>query len=68
MFSIQVLNLLDLTHKSTLERLEALLYKLKWSQFSGVQMLLLKVPLTQYLSFFVEKILSEKLCTVQFWN
>lgn len=42
-FSFQVLNLIDLTHKSTLERLESLLHKLKWPQFSGVQMLLLKV-------------------------
>ena len=39
----QVLKFMDLTHKNTLERLESLLYKLKWSQFSGVQMLLLKV-------------------------
>jgi hypothetical protein len=42
-FLFQVLNMIDMSHKSTLERLEALLYKLKWSQFSGVQMLLLKV-------------------------
>lgn len=42
-FFFQVLDIIDLSHKSTLERLESLLYKLKWPQFSGVQMLLLKV-------------------------
>lgn len=42
-FYFQVINLIDLSSKITQERLESLLYKLKWSQFTGVQMLLLKV-------------------------